>query len=243
MRSSTLFLIASAVSAFTATVALPRLAHAADKDAQAQPPGGDDDDDDAKKKPAQKKPAEGVEPPAEEWNIYDVEEKPGKTYFFIGANYRGNVVPAFMLHMFVDEGKTIYTNMAGIEFEYGLGVGLGAVFGDLENSWVREQANGELANDKGRRFTRCDAVDQKGTGCNAADHQNSDVNKVNGYKEKNWFDGGSKPVLFPWLSVPQVGLRFKPIKNFVARVGIGFALTGFWFGFSAQYGLEQKPKP
>jgi hypothetical protein len=304
MRSSTLFFIASA---FTATLALPRAAHAADKDASAQSQQGDDDDDDAKKKAPAKK-ADGVEPPAEEWNIYDVEEKPGKTYFFIGANYRGNVVPAFMLHLFVDEGKTVYTNMAGIEFEYrkdgfslipglsyhelgtgdilfkqkntsdiagnyglvnsgmkimyakldilwstkvhkniefeyGLGVGLGAVFGDLENSWVREQANGELANDQGRRFTRCDAVDVKGTGCNAADHQNSDVNKVNGYKEKNWFDGGSKPVLFPWLSVPQVGLRFKPIKNFVARLGIGFALTGFWFGFSAQYGLEQKPKP
>ena len=50
-------------------------------------------------------------------------------------------------------------------------------------------------------------------------------------------------MLFPWISVPQIGLRFKPIKNFVGRLGVGFALTGFWFGLSGQYGLEQPPKP
>jgi len=64
---------------------------------------------------------------------------------------------------------------------------------------------------------------------------------VNGYKEKSWFNGGSKPALFPWISIPQIGLRIKPIKQFVARVGLGFALTGFWFGISGQYGLE-KPR-
>jgi hypothetical protein len=268
----------------------------------------DGKDDDDKKKPAPtKKPAEGVEPPQEEWDIYDVTEKPGKAYMFVGLDYRGNVIPAFELNLFVDGGQTIYTNYLGgsfewrkdgfslipgvayhelgtqdiifkqkstpdipgnyslvnsgmklmyakidilwstpmnknFEFEYGLGVGLGAVFGDLENSWVREVPSGGMELN-GHRFIRCNAVDVKGTGCNAADHQNSTEIKVNGYKEKTWFDGGSKPVLFPWLSVPQIGIRFKPIKNFVARLGIGWALTGFWFGIGGQYGLEQKPKP
>lgn len=308
MRSSTMFFIASALAT---TVALSRPAHAltdVDKDEWGNEKGGDDDDDDDSKKKPPPKATEPPEPPAESWDIYDVDEKPGKAYFFVGAHYRGNLVPAFMLHLFVDEGKSVYTNMAGlefeyrkdgfslipslsyhelgtgdilfkqkdtpdiagnyglvnsgmkivyakldilwstkvhknVEFEYGLGVGLGAVFGDLENSWVREQGNGELANDAGRRFTRCDAVDMKGTGCNAADHQDAKVNKVNGYKEPSWFDGGSKPVLWPWLSIPQVGVRIKPMKNLVGRIGLGFALTGFWFGISAQYGLEQKPKP
>lgn len=314
MRSSTMFFI-GAVAVLASTVALPRTAHAltltdVDKDewGNEKGGGGDDDDDDGKKKPPKKKKAEPVEPPAEQWDIYDVDEKPGKAYFFVGLHYRGNLVPAFLLHMFIDEGKSVYTNMFGaefeyrkdgfslipalsyhelgtgdilfkqkdtpdiagnyglvnsgmkivyakldilwstkvhknLEFEYGLGVGVGGVFGDLENSWVREQANGELANDQGRRFTRCDAVDIKGTGCNPADHQDAKVNKVNGYKEPSWFSGGSKPALWPWLSVPQVGLRIKPMKNLVGRIGLGFALTGFWFGLSAQYGLEQKPKP
>ncbi|HVH47817.1 MAG TPA: hypothetical protein VM925_36025 [Labilithrix sp.] len=250
--------------------------------------------------------ASNVEPPPEKWDITDVEELPGRSYFFVGLRYRGNVIPSFMLNMFVEEGKTIYTNMIGaefdlrkdgfslvpalsyhelgtgdilfkqkntpdfvgnyslvnsgmkvvyasvdllwsaklsknVEFEYGAGFGLGAVFGDLENSWVRQDPNGPLSASDGRRFARCDAVDpQVGNGCNKADHQNSDVDKVNGYKEPSWFNGGSKPALFPWISLPQIGLRIKPVKQFVTRIGIGFALTGFWFGLNAQYGLEKK---
>lgn len=249
--------------------------------------------------------ASAVEPPAEVWDVTDVEEIPGRKYFFVGLRYRGNIVPRFMLNMFVEGGETIYTNMIGaefdlrkdgfslvpalsyqelgtgdilfkqkgtpdisgnysvvnsgmkllyatvdllwstplsktVEFEYGAGFGLGAVFGDLENSWVQEDPSGSLHAANGKNFKRCETVLPPGTGCNRADHQNSDIDKVNGYKEPSWFDGGSKPVLFPWISIPQVGLRFKPVKNFVGRLGVGFALTGFWFGLNAQYGLETK---
>lgn len=252
-------------------------------------------------------PAPTVEPPREEWNIKDVEEKEGKTYLFVGLRYRGNLVPKFMLNMFVDEGKSIYTNTIGaeldirkdgfslipalsyaelgtgdilfkekgskdiagnynlvnsslkviyatadllwstklsknVEFEYGAGFGLGFVFGDLVTNWVREDPNGYLHSDSGKRFIPCPAVDSAGTGCNKADHQNSETDKVGGYVEPSWFGGGSRPALFPWIAVPQVGLRIKPVKQFVGRLGLGFSLTGFWFGFSGQYGLEQKPK-
>ncbi|HVJ90034.1 MAG TPA: acid shock protein [Labilithrix sp.] len=246
-----------------------------------------------------------IAPPADEWDNTDVEERAGKSYFFVGLRYRGNIIPQFMLNLFVEQGQTIYTNLIGVEFdlrkdgfslipalsyhelgtgdilfkqkntkdivsnyslvnsglkvlyasvdllwstklhknvefEYGAGFGLGAVFGDLENSWVREDPQGQLVSESGRRLTRCNIVaPAPGTGCHPADHQNSPVNKVNGYKEPSWFSGGSKPVLFPWIAVPQIGLRFKPIKEFVARLGVGFALTGFWFGLSAQYGLEK----
>jgi hypothetical protein len=248
-----------------------------------------------------------VEPPSEKWDIENVEEVPGRSYYFVGLRYRGNVIPHFLLGAFVDEGKTIFTNMVGaefelrkngfslipaltfqelgtgdvlfkqknvkdipgnysvvnssmkviyasadllwstklsknVDFEYGAGFGIGAVFGGLQNDWVKEDSNGPLhADGNGKNYRRCAAVEAAGTGCNSKDHQNSSVDKVGGYKEKSWFDGGSKPVLFPWISVPQIGLRFKPIKNFVGRLGVGFALTGFWFGLNGQYGLEQKP--
>ena len=294
-----------------AMLALPAPAHAQKADTKkAEPADSTDKTDDGDKKDDAKDAsgtaaASTIEPPAEKWDITDVEEIPGRTYFFVGLRYRGNVVPSFMLNLFVDEGKTIYTNMIGaefdlrkdgfslipalsyhelgtgdilfkqkntsnipgnyslvnsgmklvyasidllwstkisknVEFEYGAGFGLGAVFGDLENSWVREDPNGQLASDSGRRFSRCNAVMPAGTGCNRADHQNSEIDKVNGYKEPSWFGGGSKPALFPWISVPQIGFRFKPIKQFVARLGLDFALTGFWFGINAQYGLEKK---
>ena len=300
-------LVLALAAALTTTAALERSARA-DKDEW-----GNEKEDDDEKKPhetnKETKPAKPVEPPDDgAWDIYDVTEKPGKAYFFVGLQYRGNVVPAFMLHLFIDEGRTVYTNMIGaefeyrkdgfslipgisyhelgfddlifkeknsieisgnygvvnsglkvlygkldilwstklqknLEFEYGFGVGIGAVFGDLANSWVRYDDKGPLSNDAGRRFSRCAAVDAPGTGCNKADHQNSSINKVGGYTEPSWFNGGSKPNFWPWISVPQFGLRFKPMKNIVGRVGIGFSLSGFWFGVQAEYGLEQKPKP
>jgi hypothetical protein len=266
---------------------------------------------DAKAEPSTeaKSPA-GTEPPKETWDIKDVEEKEGKTYLFVGLRYRGSIIPKFMLNMFVDEGKSVYTNTVGleldirkdgfslipalsyaelgtgdilfkekgaketiagnynlvnsslkviyatadllwstkisknVEFEYGAGFGLGVVFGDLVTNWVKfdTSANAPLRDDSGRGFTKCTAVEPAGTGCNKADHQNSAEDKVNNYVEPSWFGGGSTPSLFPWIAVPQIGLRFKPIKQFVGRVGIGFSLTGFWFGLSGQYGLEQEPK-
>jgi hypothetical protein len=250
-----------------------------------------------------------VEPPAEKWDQSDVEEKPGKQYLFIGAHYRGNVVPQFMINLFVDEGKTIYTNAGGIEldlrkdgfslipaltfqelntgdilfkekdtkdiaqnysmvnsslyvlyaradllwspakisknveFEAGVGLGVGTVFGHLVNNWVREDPNGSLEGENGKHYTPCETAQNpaNGNGCNKVEHKNSDVDKVGRYHEKDWFQGGAQPVFFPWIT-PQIGLRFKPIKQFVARLGIGFGLTGFWFGLSGQYGLEQKPR-
>ena len=249
----------------------------------------------------------GTAPPRETWDIKDVEELPGRTYLFVGLRYRGTIVPQFMQNMFVDEGKTVYSNTIGaeldirkdgfslipalsyqelgtgdilfkeknskdiagnynlvnssmkviyatadllwstkisktLEFEYGAGFGLGVVFGDLVTNWVREDPNGHLHSETGKRFTACTTVGAPGTGCNKADHQNSDVDKVGGYVEPSWFGGGSRPSVFPWIAVPQIGLRFKPIKQFVGRLGLGFSLTGFWFGLSGQYGLEKERK-
>lgn len=248
-----------------------------------------------------------VEPPHEAWDIKDVEELPGKRYLFIGARYRGNIIPKFMLNLFVDEGATVYSNSIAVEldmrkdgfslipalgfteygtgdilfkekgskdipgnysyvnssmkavyatvdllwstkisknfeFEYGAGFGLGVIFGDLVNNWVYEDPTGSLVASNGKHYSKCQSGDTQ-PGCNGAEHRNSDTLKVGDYTEPSWANGGSKPVVFPWISIPQIGLRYKPVKNFVARLGMGFALTGFWFGLNGEYGLEQKPQP
>ena len=319
MRSTTLFSFGALSTAVALALPSPALAQPKGTDTKKAEPAPSAAPADTKSEwdavtgegedaaPAEpKKDLSTVEPPKEQWDIYDVEEIPGRTYMFVGLRYRGNVVPAFMLNLFLDQGTTIYTNMIGaefdlrkdgfslipalsyhelgtedilfkqkdtpnipgnysvvnsgmkllyasvdllwsaklsknVEFEYGAGFGLGAVFGNLQNNWVQEDPNGPLVADTGRRYRRCDAVGLPGSGCNAADHQNSEDDKVGSYTEKSWFNGGSKPAIFPWISFPQIGLRIKPIKQFVGRIGVGFALTGFWCGFSGQYGLE-KPR-
>ena len=132
------------------------------------------------------------------------------------------------------------------DFEYGAGFGLGAIFGDLGNNWVTTQAiAGQQAytpNGGGQKYYPCQTLND-GQGCALANHQNaSPPGKVGGYKEANWFNGGAVPVVFPWISIPQFSLRFKPVKQMEARLSIGMSLTGFWFGLSANYGLEKPEK-
>jgi hypothetical protein len=75
--------------------------------------------------------------------------------------------------------------------------------------------------------------------CDPAAHQSSQDTKTGGYQEKNWFNGGSIPVIFPHIALPILSIRYKPVKQFEARFGLGFSLTGFWFGISGDYGLEK----
>ena len=58
----------------------------------------------------------------------------------------------------------------------------------------------------------------------------------NGYSEPYW-GSGSKPIVFPWLSIPQISIRYKPIRQLQTRFDTGFSTSGFFFGVSAGYGL------
>jgi hypothetical protein len=57
------------------------------------------------------------------------------------------------------------------------------------------------------------------------------------YSEPSWTGGGSKWPIFPWLSLPQFAIRYKPIKQFQAKFDLGFSTSGFWLGLSASYGI------
>lgn len=130
-----------------------------------------------------------------------------------------------------------------IDFEYGIGLGVGFVFGDLLNNWVKEGTGNPQYSNAGKTYVQCSEEEVRtpstGSGCNTRDHQASKVARVGGYLEPSWANGGSKPNVIPWVAIPQIGLRFKPIKQFESRLSLGMALTGFWFGFSGSYGFER----
>ena len=46
------------------------------------------------------------------------------------------------------------------------------------------------------------------------------------------------PTIFPWLEIPVLGFRIKPIKQLEMRLNGGFSITGFFFNFAAYYGFE-----
>jgi hypothetical protein len=112
---------------------------------------------------------------------------------------------------------------------YGLGAGLGIVWGDLFRTQAYPGANANL--DTGDGFLPC-----RGVGDPRMDYCANDNNHYPGYTEPSWAGGGSKPIIFPWFAI-QTGLRYKAHRNFVARLDAGFGTSGFFFGLGADYGL------
>jgi hypothetical protein len=140
-----------------------------------------------------------------------------------------------------------------LDFEYGFGLGIGAIFGDLYNDWVwggdptsAKGAPGAIQASNGNYYAPCNSTNDgmmnamtgQPSSCQPSTHTSPNPAKVGNYIEPNWFQGGSVPVIFPHIA-GQLGLRYKPIKQLETRLAVGISLTGFWFGLSADYGLEQ----
>lgn len=165
------------------------------------------------------------------------------------------------IYLGIDELWSVPLVETKLDFEIGFGVGIGGVFGTLSNNWVyidNSQAaktqNKGIESTNGNYYVKCGSTmapiaDQSDVsdGCNPSNHTTPNPVKVfkNGhyYIEPNWFNGGSVPVVFPIINVPEIGLRYKPIKQLEMRADMGFGLTGFWFGASIDYGLEKVESP
>ncbi len=111
---------------------------------------------------------------------------------------------------------------------YGMGAGFGIIFGDL----IREQSY-PVSGQPGDPYDYEPCVAQ---GIPDPNYCGTDNDHYNGFTEPSWADGGSKPIIFPWL-VAQTGFRYKPHKNFAARLDAGFGTTGFFVGLAGNYGL------
>jgi hypothetical protein len=115
-----------------------------------------------------------------------------------------------------------------LSLNYGLAGGFGIVFGDLYRVQAKPGSPAADGN-TGEGFVRCSFKGENDY-CDTSNDHYSD------FPEKSWTDGGSKPILFPWL-VLQTGLRYKPHRNFAARLDAGFGTSGFFLGIGADYGL------
>jgi len=116
------------------------------------------------------------------------------------------------------------------QFQYGVTTGLALVLGDLARVQAKPP-NGSSPSDP-YGYVPCDPSEQgKSAYC---DNSN---NHYGSYTEPSWFNGGSKPNLYAVFG-PQIGFRWKPVKQFVARITAGFNIfTGFFFGIAGNYGI------
>ena len=150
--------------------------------------------------------------PPQAWEI--VESKIKVLYLAADFNWSHSFKPEFALN-------------------YGFGGGIGIVWGDLYRTQAYPGPGADPNSSTGEGFLPCKGPgDPDASFCGPL----SDNNHYNGYTEPNWANGGSKPIIFPWLAA-QTGFRYKPHRNFIARFDAGFSTSGFFFGLGADYGL------
>lgn len=119
----------------------------------------------------------------------------------------------------------------------GGGVGFGLVAGSMYRYQVQPavgSADAKINPDDPSSWRYCE---QPGAGVAGYCDTENEHYKNKNYEEPSWANGGSKPFIFPWVSLPQVSFRYKPVKEAQVRLDTGFSLTGFFFGLSAGYGL------
>lgn len=153
-------------------------------------------------------PFKGKTDPELAWELVDADYK----VLFLGADFMWST-PEFT---------------DGLSVVYGAGIGLGLVFGDMIRTQAYPNANGG--------YTRCAAPFEPAGLQAAGQYCDNANNHYNGYVEPSWANGGSSPIIFPWLG-GQVGLRYKAHKHFVGRLELGVTITSLFFGIGADYGL------
>jgi hypothetical protein len=114
-------------------------------------------------------------------------------------------------------------------FVYGGGLGLGVVFGNLYRTQAYPTGD---ANDPSS-YAKCSGPSNPNAGFCFTDNDH-----YNGYSESSWINGGAKPVVFPWISLPQIGMRYQPSRDYAVRLDTGLSFPGpFFVGLSGYYGL------
>lgn len=120
-------------------------------------------------------------------------------------------------------------------FRIGGGIGVGwTFFGDVLRTQAYPEGGQE---DVLESYRKCDGPnDPPGTFrfCNQLDQ---DADHYDGYAEPSWFDGGARPLVYPWLALPQLELTWYPTDDVALDLGAGLSTSGILTSLGVRFGL------
>jgi hypothetical protein len=123
-----------------------------------------------------------------------------------------------------------------MSLQYGVTTALRIVVGDLKR--VQGYQDAGASPDDASSVKPCTAPGNPSKAyCGTDNDHYGTAEDPLGHKESSWVNGGSKPNLYVSFG-PQLAFRFKPVKEFMGRVFVGWDIfAGPFFGLSANYGL------
>ena len=122
-----------------------------------------------------------------------------------------------------------------VVFRIGGGAGVGfMVFGDL----IRTQAYPpDGANGDPYLYAKCNGPNDPAGSFRYCNQLDKDRDHYDGYAEPSWFDGGARPLIFPWVAFPEVGLSFRVSPRFMIDLEVALTLSGILTGVGFRVGL------
>jgi len=121
-----------------------------------------------------------------------------------------------------------------VSFRIGGAVGIGWTFlGDIH----RTQAYPVGDPDEPDSYRKCNGPNDPAGQFRYCNQLDKDKDHYDGFSEPSWFDGGSRPLVYPYLSLPQLGLSWYPTDNFALDLETGLTISGLVTGLGMRLGL------
>jgi hypothetical protein len=166
-------------------------------------------------------------------NAFLFKDKDDEVYAFERVSSKMKVI-----YVTVDVLFEVWAEEKGrFSFLIGGGVGFGGLFDELKRNQVYPRAGGTADTDDPSQFDDCRGPSDPNIPVSDGEWCDNDNEHYGDYDEPSWANGGSKPVIVPWLAVPQFSFRYKPVKQLQVRGDVGWSLSGFFFGMTHSYGF------
>jgi len=120
------------------------------------------------------------------------------------------------------------------EFRIGGGFGIGLAFtGDLYR-WQSYPADGKPGDPA--NYKKCNGPNDPGGTFRYCNQLDKDANRY-GQPDAYWAEGGARPLVYPWLSLPQAGFALRPAPGVAIDLELGLTLNGIMTGTGVRFGF------
>lgn len=120
-----------------------------------------------------------------------------------------------------------------VSMSLGMGLGVGwAAFGGL----YRTQAYPTGNEDDPAVYKKCNGPNDPPGQFRFCNQLDKDIERYGG-ADRAWGDGGARPLFFPWVKLPALGLGIRPTEGFMIDLETGWSILGWTAGVGGRLAL------
>jgi len=122
----------------------------------------------------------------------------------------------------------------GVELRIGGSVGVGWAFVGELYRWQSFPSDLQEGDPYG--YQKCNGPNDPAGSFRYCNQLDKDAERY-GQPDASWSDGGARPIVYPWLALPQIGFAFRPVDRVAIDLELGLTLNGFLTGTAVRFGL------